>query len=41
MGENAYEDKVAEVLTALAAVLAKHDILLKCDMEKKFREVLA
>lgn len=41
MGENAYEDKVAEVLTALAKVLTKHDILLKCDMEKRFREVLA
>lgn len=41
MGENAYEDKVAEVLVAISAVLAKHDILLKFDMEKRFREILS
>ena len=41
MGENCYEDKVAETLAALQRTLEKKGIQAKCDLAKAFRKELA
>lgn len=41
MGENCYEDKVAETLTALQGTLEKKGIKVKCDLAEAFRKELA
>ncbi len=40
MGENAYEDKVAETLKALQGTLEKKGFDVKCDLEETFRNNL-
>ena len=41
MGENCYEDKVAETLAALQGTLEKKGIRVKCDLSEAFRKELA
>lgn len=41
MGENCYEDKVAETLAALQGTLEKKGIKVKCDLAEAFRKELA
>ena len=41
MGENCYEDKVAETLDALQGTLEKKGIQVKCDLAETFRKELA
>ena len=41
MGENAYEDKVADTLAALQGTLEKKSIKVKCDLVEAFRKELA
>ena len=41
MGENCYEDKVAETLAALQGTLEKKGIKVKCDLVEAFRKELA
>ena len=41
MGENCYEDKVAETLAALQGTLEKKGIRVKCDLAEAFRKELA
>lgn len=40
MGENAYEDKVADTLAALQGTLEKKGIQVKCDLAETFRKEL-
>ena len=40
MGENAYPEKVAEVLEALQGTLEKYDIPVKCDMKETFLNLM-
>lgn len=40
MGENAYEDKVADTLAALQGTLEKKGIQVKCDLAEAFRKEL-
>ena len=40
MGENCYEDKVAETLDALQGTLEKKGIQVKCDVDEAFRKEL-
>ena len=40
MGENCYEDKVAETLAALQGTLEKKGIKVKCDLAEAFRKEL-
>ena len=41
MGENAYEDKVADTLAALQGTLEKKGIQVKCDLAETFRKEFA